>query len=87
MLRCALWKHISRGREAVLTLRPAAVLLSATGLSWPIPFAVMVSGDMPYFIRNSRTESARCCDNFMLKSAEPVASVWPSMAKFSPGCA
>ena len=38
-------------------LRPAAVLLSATGSAWPSPFDVMMSADSPWEIRKSRTAS------------------------------
>ena len=55
--------------------RPALVPLSATGLAFPYPSAVMFPGCTPWEIRNACTAVARSCESFRLYSSDPMLSV------------
>jgi len=66
--------------------RPAAVLLSATGIDLPNPTAIkLVSASL--FHQVFPNESARWSESFWFNSSLPVLSVCPSMSSFNPGCA
>ena len=71
--------------HTAIQLAPSRCGVVCNGVFLPHSFRRDGVGREPSEIKNSRTVSARCCDSFMLKSAVPVMSVWPSIARFSPG--
>jgi len=60
--------------------RPRSVSLDAIGSASPTPrVPPMVSDEIPWLTRNSRTAKARSRDNSRLYWLEPVESVCPSI--------